>query len=867
MRRDLLVTLAGTIAVAASVVACPRHEDVTPQIAVSPNAAGRIGLIPSRAGTRPQASANARAKAHPLRAGEELGGPNATGRAGDWVLENDEVVFVVDALGAGGGFAESGGNLVDAADAKVRKDELGQVFTYFGTFPRQGVYEALDAREEPDGTAVLVARGKELWEPSIEVVTEYRLAGADRALLLRTTLTNKGDERIEGLGLGDAIQWGGAEKLAPGKAVGFKGPSKGPFLGAVGRFTSYAITSTEGEIAAISGAQWSDTEQKKGVTLEPGAAVTYERVFVVGQRADSASIVTELTRAAGGDVGALEVVLVDAAGKRVVAPAGAKVVLGTRPQGASDPSARGGDVMSLVAAKPSAEFGGEVVPGTWTVAYAASAGRRGLGPKVEVTVKKGVTTEVQIPVSDVAQLSAGCVESKRVPCKITVEGLEGTASPDFGPAHVAAAAKNQLFSATEDATVDLAPGKYRLTASRGPEYETKTAELVLAPGASAQKTFALRRVVDTSGYVSTDFHQHTMLSADAPVATRDRAVSNAVEGLEVAVASEHNVVVDLGPVVRELGLSPFHVSIPGDELTSDASRKPWGHANVFPLVPAPGKARGGAVAVRDRTAKEALSEIRAMPGTRVVQVNHPRSGSNGYFDLLGFDPKTGVGTAPGYDPGFDALEVWNGHNVDGRDKTLGDFFALLRTGHPVTAVGDTDTHGIVGQESGYPRTFVRVARDDALDAWDEKRTEDLVRAVRSVRDVVVTNGPFLRVTANGAGIGGVARANAGVVEVKVHVASAPHVAVERLELRTAGGARPVGDASVAVAPKPSASGALEADATFRLRAAQDDAFVVIATGSKPMRPVLSGDDKEIVPWAMTGAIWIDADGDGKSLGR
>jgi hypothetical protein len=34
-----------------------------------------------------------------------------------------------------------------------------------------------------------------------------------------------------------------------------------------------------------------------------------------------------------------------------------------------------------------------------------------------------------------------------------------------------------------------------------------------------------------------------------------------------------------------------------------------------------------------------------------------------------------------------------------------------------------------------------------------------------------------------------------------------------------------------------------------------------------MRPVLSGDDAEISPWAMSGPIWIDTDGDGKALGR
>ena len=57
------------------------------------------------------------------------GGPNAVGRAGDIVLENEEVTFVIDQLGSSAGFAESGGNLVDAADARVRQDELGMLFT------------------------------------------------------------------------------------------------------------------------------------------------------------------------------------------------------------------------------------------------------------------------------------------------------------------------------------------------------------------------------------------------------------------------------------------------------------------------------------------------------------------------------------------------------------------------------------------------------------------------------------------------------------------------------------------------------------------------------------------------------------------
>ena len=46
-----------------------------------------------------------------------------------------------------------------------------------------------------------------------------------------------------------------------------------------------------------------------------------------------------------------------------------------------------------------------------------------------------------------------------------------------------------------------------------------------------------------------------------------------------------------------------------------------------------------------------------------------------------------------------------------RGKVLDDYLALLRTNHPVTPIASTDTHGIVGQEAGYPRTFVRVEKD------------------------------------------------------------------------------------------------------------------------------------------------------------
>ena len=846
-------------------LACPAKEDYTAQIRVAPGFKDRLGLRQHFQSRDAGARVARTARVHTLAAGDELGGPNAVGRPGDLVLENDEVVFVVNQLGGGMGFAETGGNVVDAADARVRKDELGLLFTYFGTFPRQGVYGRLTSGVAPNGSAWIEASGHELLEPRVAVTTRYTLSPDDRALLLHTTLANESDHVVLNLGLGDAIQWGGAEKFAPGKAVGFKGPSSGPFVGGIGRFTSYGITSTDGTIDAVNGGSWTDTEQEKGVRLAPGESVSYSRVFVVGERGDSASVISELTRASAGEVGSVEVSLVEG-GRPASVAVGGKAVLSTL---------TGGEVMSLVAMSAGAVFGGEVPPGKYQIAYAGGGGRRGVGPMKVVDVAAGEVARAELSVSGAGELVIECTETRARddggtgvapgPCKATVEGLSGTPTPDLGPSHVAGPAKNQITTADGHIDVALSPGRYRITLSRGPEFSIATWEQEVK--ASPERTLAagtLTRVVDTTGYVATDFHQHTMLGADSAVALRDRVIANAAEGVEVAVASEHNIVADLQPIVSELHLGPFLVEIPGNELTTDASKKPWGHANVFPLAVDKARSNGGAPEARDRTAKDLFAEMRAIPTPHVLQVNHPRTGITGYFDQLRFDPLTGMGTDPDYDPKFDALEVWNGRNVQARAKVVADFFALLRTSHPVTATADTDTHGIVGQEAGYPRTYVKVASDRRFEDWDADRSADMVRGVRELRDVVLTNGPFLRVTVNRAPIGGIARAANGSVHVKLHVESAPWIAVTtaRVECVNTPSRQPI-----ALTPKPNAAGALVVDRVIAVPIIQDDACIVTVSGPSPMTPVLAGDSAEISPYAMTGAFWVDFDGDGKSLGR
>jgi hypothetical protein len=129
--------------------------------------------------------------------------------------------------------------------------------------------------------------------------------------------------------------------------------------------------------------------------------------------------------------------------------------------------------------------------------------------------------------------------------------------------------------------------------------------------------------------------------------------------------------------------------------------------------------------------------------------------------------------------------------------------------------------------------------------------------------VVLTNGPMLRVTAGEAPIGGLALGRS--IEVKVHVESAPWVEVD--EVRVLRASAPEKPETKAIAQKRGAGGALSADVTFSFRLSSDDAIVVVASWTRPMSPVLGGDSSETLPWAMTGAIWLDADGDGAALGR
>ena len=220
-----------------------------------------------------------------------------------------------------------------------------------------------------------------------------------------------------------------------------------------------------------------------------------------------------------------------------------------------------------------------------------------------------------------------------IPARIVVRGVAPTPDPDWGDDPYGGAAL-EAIATLGDGEIPIPPGRYRATVSRGFEYTTQELSLSVADGGVATIDATLERVVDTGGWISADLHVHAVPSPDAPTLLEDRVRSLAGSGVEVAAATDHNAVTDYGPTIRALGVQRWLASIVGDEVTTRGVE--LGHFNVFPLA-----AGDAPLPYENTTPRDLFAAARAaapVDRDKVVQVNHPRMGSIGYFELLHLDP-------------------------------------------------------------------------------------------------------------------------------------------------------------------------------------------------------------------------------------
>ena len=807
-------------------------------------------------------------------ADELIPGDAASGVVGDIYLRNARGRYVIQSADRVIGVVPQGGNLVDAQrvgeDGPIGEDHFGELSAIY-IFGRTCEHETVEVVQDGSGggAAAVIARGKSgvndffnlrglgllnvpadmdpVIPDEIECATTYVLQPDSPTVEVFWTYYNAGERPVRGphaafSDTGGAVDaWargrgfeklgfdaltGGASEPIPTEYAVFQG--EGIAYGVVPQHAADAPVKTNAALFIVGvsivlyGAdELFDilTEEGRYLDLDGGDGVTYGLHFVTG--ADAADV-EEAVRAAAGDP------THEVAGQ--VTWASGDPIPGARVSLFEDTDVDGqiGEadvILTFADADEDGRFSAHLAPGSYLArADVFQTGRSAVAQVDLLSDQDGVALEIPDPIyADFTVIDDATDEP--VPARLTVVGdnpipNDPRVFPDDDTrSHVATQLLAWHGSSIENADgADprlrfVAGGDYRVYATRGTEWSVDSVRVTPEAGdPDADLTLRIRRVVDTDGYLGSEYHVHSIGSPDSTVPWATRVASAAADGLELFASTEHDYVADLQPVVEALGLERLVRVLPGVEITPFA----YGHFMAWPLE-RDDSANGGAIDWARNADGFALAPGEIFDkarerGAELVQVNHPRSVPGAltdfmeYFDRvdLGFDldaravvsreppvPNDWLRLPPGeelLDLDFNALEVWNSAWFDfsdvngdgarepnGLDVVMRDWFNFLSLGMEVTPLGNSDTHSQFSDPMGFPRSYVRVEDDSPEALEDGSVVASLLDTLtgRSPRDVFITNGPLVRVTEQGddaSVIGGVV-AGAGTAALTVSVQS------------------------------------------------------------------------------------------------
>ena len=413
-----------------------------------------------------------------------------------------------------------------------------------------------------------------------------------------------------------------------------------------------------------------------------------------------------------------------------------------------------------------------VVPGSYKVSGALEG--RLIGPQVTIAVAAGQIAQGAVVLGEAHRLTVTVKDSANLPmpAKVTVFctgpcpfNTQSYAQHflfehfDFGAAAVGYVPVSGQLALT------LPPGEYDLVVSRGPEYSTWPDTWPLSGFhvdlRTADQTVAatLGRIIETRGWMSADLHVHAINSTDSAVGNWLRAANFLAEGVDVLLSTDHEVITDFAPIVRELGADQLMATMIGEEITTFSH----GHFNAFPLVRNPGLPNGGAfdhAGGEDEATfrmPQFFSGVKATWPGAVVQLNHPRGGSGVLTQLkvdtatlqshgdpadfnMAADPAATVDDTRLMGDGFDIVESANGPSPS--FGILNDWMTFLSRGTVRTSSGVSDSHKAYSDNGGYARTWVKMA-NDSVSQFQPLMFAEGLRTQRAF----ASNGPIINFTA------------------------------------------------------------------------------------------------------------------------
>ncbi len=767
-------------------------------------------------------------------------GKEADGIIGDFVLRNDKVEAVISHNGhlrranMSTFYGDNGVTPGCLYDLTLRGSNNDQI-TVFTPSGQQGkVAYVKIARTGANGSASIETVVSAAMNKGLYKRHEYIVRDGWQGVLIITTMRNEGNKPFKGR-VND--RWTNFSSRGQ-----FKGINWGDSIDPADK-AGYAYDWVEQDGMKRPGGE---------VSLNPGDEISFARFLAVGT--SPAEAVGVVANYKGSPVGDVEGELVDAGGKGLATPV-VNFKLGSSRMPAY-PDSKGRFAFKI----PAGDYDVEVRDhGRKTLTLPQSVGTSG---RKEMKFGFGPAAAVAFDIKDEKGTS--------IPCKAQFIGINGTKSPNLGPDNRAHGCKDQYHSENGEFRVQLDPGDYRIVVTHGVEFSHLSREIKLEEGKTIAVKGVLKRLIDSKGWVSSDFHNHSTPSGDNTCGTDDRVINLAAEHIEFAPTTEHNRLYDWTPHIEKLGLVKEINTVPGTEFTGGMA-----HMNMFPLKPVPFVQDGGLPAYQmdPRLNALVLRRFQGEEPSRWIHINHPDMIQN--FTDRNRDGRPDGGFQ-GLSGMIDAIETQNYQTsriLDGfpyylyrrgSREVVGvarefQWLQNLNRGHRYWGIAVCDAHRVHGNGVGGWRTYVRSSTDEPrkLD-WKE-----LSRNSKAGR-MILSTGPFLEVeTEDGAIAGGHTRGNGGV-RLKVRVQCTDWIDIDRVQVLVNGRARPDLNFTRAKHAQKFKDGVVKFDETLTVSLSEDAHLIVVAYGENFDLKTGYGTSSQagIKPCAYNNPIFIDVDGNG-----
>ncbi|MCA9246079.1 MAG: CehA/McbA family metallohydrolase [Planctomycetales bacterium] len=785
-------------------------------------------------------------------------GKEADAIYGDFLLRNDVISLVVarpvPTRNANMTVKNVGGAIIDMTRRDRQSDQLSAFYPDGANF----AYGAPEARANDGDWSALNEQSTRLTGKTIELrlvaaaapgkplaTLVYRLEDGRPFVHVTTTFENPHDKSITGL-RSDSMRADRDFDMGFDKDLGLFWADENYWRQA------YGVVGDGIEAVPSQGGMKSKrpvidyrAEGNPKVEIAPGGRVTHSRLLIVGaQRLDLRAALAE------GPLRKIDLKVVDPAGP----VAGARVSV--ERDGQSLGSGRTDDEGRLAF---QLDEGGATLHITAQGRPAAEAPILKLGDHT-MTANMEAAGYVAAKITD--------ADGQSIPCKVAFRGLGDTPTPDFGPDTAEHAVRDLYYAHDGAFRQELLPGKYEVIVSHGSEYDASIEEIEIHQGEITPLEVKLAHAVDTSGWISADFHSHSSPSGDNTSSQMGRVLNLLAEHIEFAPCTEHNRISSYSQHLEKLGAVARMATCPGMELTG--SPLPINHQNTFPLHRHVHHQDGGG----PTTHADPVVQIERLAlwdeaSDKLVQVNHP------YIAQMIGDRNADGKADGGFETMFGWMDVIEIHPhgrifekpaplpTGGRDRgnTIYQWLQMLNLGYRIPGVVNTDAH-YNHHGSGWLRNYIKSPTDDPA----EVEPLDVVHASRR-GNLTMTNGPFLEVElASGAARGGPGddvAASSGDATLHVRVQCPNWIDINRVQVFLNGRPDPKLNFTRKTAADRFATATVKFDQEIPLHL-HGDTHVVVAVAGEGLKlgPVMGASAGATMPAAVANPIFVDVDGGG-----